>query len=101
VRTRGPSATIRECQPNRNRPRLTAALPPTSTPPWLLPALAIASLRDDVPERGMLCAWLDSWSGAREVIDAMNGHGYDVAACPVEHAGQSGIARPMASVIPR
>jgi hypothetical protein len=26
----------------------------------------------------MLCAWLDSWSGAREVIDAMNAHGYDV-----------------------
>jgi hypothetical protein len=45
---------------------------------WLLPALAIASLRDDVPERRMLTAWLDSWSGAREVIDAMNGHGYDV-----------------------
>jgi hypothetical protein len=26
----------------------------------------------------MLCAWLDSWSGARDVINAMNGHGYDV-----------------------
>jgi hypothetical protein len=26
----------------------------------------------------MLTAWLDSWSGAREVIDAMNGHGYNV-----------------------
>jgi hypothetical protein len=32
---------------------------------WLLPALAIASLRDDVPERRMLTAWLDSWFGAR------------------------------------
>jgi hypothetical protein len=47
-------------------------------PRWLLPALAIASLRDNVRERRMLCAWLDSWSGAREVIDAMNGHGYNV-----------------------
>jgi hypothetical protein len=26
----------------------------------------------------MLSAWLDSWSGAREVIDAMTDHGYDV-----------------------
>jgi hypothetical protein len=26
----------------------------------------------------MLCAWLGFWSGAREVIDAMNGHGYGV-----------------------
>jgi hypothetical protein len=34
----------------------------------------MASLRDDVPERRML----DSWAGAREVIDAMNAHGYDV-----------------------
>jgi hypothetical protein len=47
-------------------------------PRWLLPALPIASLRDNVPERCMLSAWLDSWSGAREVIDAMTDHGYDV-----------------------
>jgi hypothetical protein len=47
-------------------------------PRWLLPALAIASLRDDVPERRMLCAWLDSWSGASEVITAMTDYGYNV-----------------------
>jgi hypothetical protein len=47
-------------------------------PGWLLPALATASLRDDVPERRMLCAWLDSWTGAREVIDAMTDRGYNV-----------------------
>jgi hypothetical protein len=54
--------------------------PELDAPRWLLPALAIALLRDDVLERPMLAAWLDSWSGAREVIDAMNGHGhgYDV-----------------------
>jgi hypothetical protein len=45
---------------------------------WLPPALAIASLRDDVPERRMLCAWLDSWTGARAVIDAMTDRGYNV-----------------------
>jgi hypothetical protein len=44
----------------------------------LLPALAVASLRDHVPQRRMLREWLDSWSGAREVIGAMSGHGYDV-----------------------
>jgi hypothetical protein len=26
----------------------------------------------------MLTAWLNSWTGARELIDAMNGHSYDV-----------------------
>jgi hypothetical protein len=55
---------------------------PTNTsrdaPRWLLPALAIASLHDDVPERRMLSAWLDSWCGAREVIDAMTDRGYNV-----------------------
>jgi EcoEI R protein C-terminal len=32
----------------------------------------------DVSERRMLAAWLDSWSSAREVIDAMTDHGYNV-----------------------
>jgi hypothetical protein len=53
-------------------------MPPAETSRWLLPTLAIASLRDDVPERRMLCAWLDSWSGAREVIDAVTDQGYNV-----------------------
>jgi hypothetical protein len=65
--------------PDQPEPRLPDS--PASAcdgPRWLLPALVIASLCDDVPERRMLTAWLDSWSGARAVIDAMNGHGYDV-----------------------
>jgi hypothetical protein len=43
----------------------------------LLTALVAARLPDAVPEARMLRAWLHSWSGAREVVEAMNGHGYD------------------------
>jgi hypothetical protein len=65
--------------PNDPEPEVTnTCATDRDVPRWLLPTLAIASLRDDVPERRMLCAWLDSWSGVREVIDAMNGHGYNV-----------------------
>jgi hypothetical protein len=74
VRGLGASATIRTCQTIQN-PNATNTS--RDAPRWLLPAPTIASLGDDVPERRMLCAWLDSWSGSREVIDAMNAHGYD------------------------
>jgi hypothetical protein len=47
-------------------------------PRWLLPALPIASLRDDAPERRVLCAWLDSWSGVGHVLDAMTAAGHHV-----------------------
>jgi hypothetical protein len=49
-----------------------------STRSLLTTVLVAAQLPADVPEARMLRGWLDSWAGVREVIDTMNGHGYDV-----------------------
>jgi hypothetical protein len=62
-----PTATDSSTRTDRDAPR------------WLaVPGDRLAPRRRPCPERRMLTAWLDSWTGARELIDAMNGHGYDV-----------------------
>jgi hypothetical protein len=51
--------------------------PALDAPPWLLPALVGAQLPETVPEARMLRGWLDSWSGAGHLVEAMHDLGYD------------------------
>jgi hypothetical protein len=89
--------------PDRPEPTATGSSHTTDqdAPRWLLPALAIASLRDDVPERRMLCAWLDSWSGARDVIGAMNGRSYNVRLSQSPFGWWAEFCRSQVSTLPK